>query len=419
MSETQPSSPTETAAKTARFAFPMLLGVVFLDAVGFGIIMPVTPALIIELTGVSLSEAAVLGGWLLVLYSALSFIFAPIVGNLSDRFGRRPVILACLLTFGIDYLIMGLAPDVFWLFFGRALAGISGASFVSANAYVSDITAPEDRAHRFGQIGAAWGLGFIAGPAIGGLLGEIDARLPFFVASAVCFVTFALALFLLPESLPTYKRRVFNWRRAHGFGTIKHMRAYPVVFMLLLMFVLYEAAYSTMAVWVYFVPYQFDWSPGQVGLSLAVFGASIALIEGNMVKPMVNRFGEKACVYVGTALCALSYVGFAFAWNGWVLSLLVLPWCVVGLSEAATRALMSRGVPEDEQGELQGAITAAMSLVAIFIPLGATQMFRVFTAENAPIILPGAPFLGAAVMLVFAVFWFWLTMKRAKADEQV
>ena len=415
MSDAPSNSPTEEAARNAKYAFPMLLAVVFLDAVGFGIVMPVTPALIIELTGLSLSEAAVLGGWLLVLYSALTFLFAPIVGNLSDRFGRRPLILFCLLTFGLDYLIMGFAPDLFWLFIGRALAGISGASFVSANAYVSDITEPDDRAARFGKIGAAWGLGFIAGPAIGGLLGEFDPRLPFFVASAVCFLAFGFALFLLPESLPAYKRRVFNWRRAHGFGTIKNLRQYPIVFMLLLMFVLFESAHGSMAVWVYYVPYKFDWSVGAVGLSLAVFGASIALIEGTMVKPMVDRFGEQACVYVGTALCALSYVGFAFAPNGWVLVALVVPWCVVGLSEAAVRSLMSRNVPENEQGELQGAITAAMSLVAVFIPLGATQMFRAFTSDSAPIILPGAPFLAAAAMLAFAVFWFWLTMKRASA----
>jgi len=325
--------------------------------------------------------------------------------------------LACLLTFGIDYLIMGFAPDLFWLFIGRALAGISGASFVSANAYVSDITDPDDRAMRFGKIGAAWGLGFIAGPAIGGPLGEFDPRLPFFVASGVCFIAFVLAWILLPESLPHYKRRVFNWRRAHGFGTIKQMRTYPVVFMLLLMFVLFEAAYSTMAVWVYYVPFKFDWSPGQVGLSLAVFGAAIALVEGTLVKPLVKRFGERACVYAGTFLCAVSYVGFAFAWNGWILNLLIIPWCVVGLSEAAVRGLMSRGVPENEQGELNGAITAAMSLVAVFVPLGATQMFRYFTAEEALITFPGAPFLAAAAMLSFSVFWFWLTMRRADRNE--
>jgi MFS transporter, DHA1 family, tetracycline resistance protein len=414
---TTSSAESEATVKTgpahSKFAFLLILATVFLDTIGFGIIIPVTPALIVELTGEGLGPAATYGGWLLFLYAAMQFIFAPIIGNLSDHFGRRPVILFSLFAFGIDYLIMGFAPTLFWLFVGRLLAGIAGGSFVSANAYIADITEPDKRAGRFGLIGAAWGLGFICGPVIGGLLGEFGSRVPFFVGAGTAALTFVFGYFALPESLPPEKRRAFTWARANGLGTLKSMRRFPVVFGLFGTLALFQIAHDSMpAVWTFYTIFKFDWTTSQVGLSMGMFGLCVALVQGGLTGPAVKRFGERRAALFGLTAGAIGFFGFAFASTGWMLYAWILPWSLMGLAMAAVRGLMSSLVPEDSQGELQGAMTAIFSLSAIVAPLFMTQLFRVFTAETAPVLFPGAPFLAAGLMMVISVLWFQAVVKK-------
>ena len=403
----------KTGPEQSKFAFMLILATVFLDTIGFGIIIPVTPALIVELTGESLSAAATYGGWLLFLYAAMQFIFAPIIGNLSDHFGRRPVILFSLFAFGIDYLIMGFAPTLFWLFVGRLLAGIAGGSFVSANAYIADITEPNKRAGRFGLIGAAWGLGFILGPVIGGLLGEFGSRVPFFVGAGTAALTFVFGYFALPESLPPEKRRAFTWARANGLGTLKSMRKFPVVFGLFGTLALFQIAHDSMpAVWTFYTIFKFDWTTAQVGLSMGMFGLCVAIVQGGLTGPAVKRFGERRSAIFGLTAGAIGFFGFAFAPTGWALYAWILPWSLMGMAMAAVRGLMSSLVPEDSQGELQGAMTAIFSLSAIVAPLFMTQLFRLFTDETAPILFPGAPFLAAGMMMVVSVIWFQSVVKK-------
>lgn len=407
-------SPTaQVDSKTHKLAFPLILATVFLDTVGFGIIIPVTPELIMQLSGEGLSGAATYGGWLLVLYALMQFLFAPVIGNLSDRFGRRPVLLFSLFAFGIDYLIMGFAPTLLWLFIGRALAGIAGASFVTANAYIADITPPDQRAARFGIIGAAWGLGFILGPVIGGFLGEFGPRLPFFVGAGMAGITVLFGYFVLPESLPPHKRRAFSWARANGLGTLKQIRKFPIVFGLFGTLALYQLAHDSMpSVWTYYTMFKFDWTEAQVGLSMGMFGLMVAFVQGGLTGPAVKKLGERRAAAFGMISGAIGFCGFAFATDGWMLYAWIVPWSLMGLAMAAVRGLMSKLVPEDSQGELQGAMTAVFSLTAIFAPLLMTQLFSIFTADGAPVFFPGAPFLAASLMMVFSVIWFQRVLKR-------
>lgn len=402
----------------SKFAFALILFTVFLDTIGFGIIIPVTPALILELTGKGLGDAAMYGGWLLVLYAIMQFIFAPIIGNLSDHFGRRPVLLFSLFAFGVDYLIMGFAPTLLWLFVGRLLAGIAGGSYVSANAYIADITEPDKRAGRFGMIGAAWGLGFILGPVIGGLLGEFGSRVPFFVGAGTAAITFIFGYFALPESLTPDKRRAFTWARANGLGTLKSMRKFPVVFGLFGTLALFQMAHDSMpAVWTYYSIYKFDWTSAEIGLSMGMFGLCVALVQGGLTGPAVKRFGERRAAVIGLIAGAIGFFGFAFAPAGWVLNAWIIPWSLLGMAMAAVRGLMSNLVPEDSQGELQGAMTAIFNLSAIVAPLVMTQLFRVFTSDSAPILFPGAPFFAAGLMMVLSVIWFRHVVEKAPREE--
>ena len=417
-SEPEETAASEPPAAGGKLAFLLILFTVFLDTIGFGIIIPVTPALIMELSGEGLSEAAQYGGWLLVLYAVILFFSAPVIGNLSDRFGRRPLLLFSLFTFGLDYLIMGLAPTLFWLFVGRGIAGIAGSSFVTANAYIADITPADQRAGRFGMIGAAWGLGFILGPVIGGLLGEFGPRVPFFAAAAMSLVAFTFAFFALPESLPKQKRRLFSWARAQGLGAFTQMRKFPVVFGLFGTLILFQIAHDSMpAVWTYYTYFKFDWSEAQVGFSMGAFGFMVALVQGGLTGWAVKRLGETKATVFGLTAGACGFVGFAFAPSGTILMAWIVPWSMMGMAMAAVRGLMSKMVPEDSQGELQGAITAVFSLTAIVAPLLMTQLFRFFTREGAALVFPGMPFLVAGVMMALSCVWFAHVMQRARAKS--
>lgn len=379
----------------------------FLDSTGLGIIIPVTPELIMELTDTSLGSAATLGGGLLFIYALMQFFFAPIMGNLSDRFGRRPVLLLSLFTFGADYVLMGLATTFYWLVAGRLLSGISGASFTTANAYIADVSPPEERAQNFGVIGAAFGFGFILGPVIGGLLGAYGARVPFFAAAGLAMLNMLYGYFVLPESLPPERRRPFELSRANPLGALVQMRRFPIVIGLGAVLFLYQIAHdANPSVWTYYTMLKFDWSERDVGYSLGCVGLGIAFVQGYLIRVVIPRIGAKRSVHLGLLATAVGFAGFGSATEGWMMLCFIVPYAMGGLAIPALRGLMSNQVPDNAQGELQGALTSIVSLTAIIAPLIMTQLFGFFTSEAAPVYLPGAPFMLAAGLVVASVLLF-------------
>ncbi len=381
---------------------------VFLDTVGFGLILPVLPTLLVELTGEPVNRAAIYGGWLSFVYAVMQFVCAPVLGNLSDRFGRRPVLLYAVGALGIDYMVMGLAPSLAWLFVGRAIAGMAGASFTPAYAYVVDVSPPERRAQSFGLVSAAFGSGFILGPVIGGFLGELGPRAPFFAAAALSLVNFIYGTFVLPESLPRERRRAFDWRRANPLGTILQMRRLPVVRGVLGALFLWAVAHQVMpATWSFYTQFRFGWSTATIGASLAMAGGVMALSQATLLRYLVPRLGERRAALFGIAVAAVGYAGYAFATRGWMMFAWLLTWFFGAMVMPSSNALMSKRVPGDAQGELQGAVASLYSLSAIVSPPMMSQLFGRFSAPSAPIHLPGAAFLAAAVLAVASLALYW------------
>ena len=382
--------------------------------VGLGIILPVLPQLILELTGESIARSAVVGGYLVFVYAFLQFIFSPVLGNLSDRYGRRPILLLSLLGLTADYLLMGFAPTIGWLFLGRALAGISGAAVATATAYIADITPPEKRSQRFGLIGAAFGLGFIIGPVIGGELGEFSPRAPFYLAAALAFANFLFGAFILPESLGIRKRRRFNIKRANPMGAVLAFKPYPTILWLLGALFLFSLASQTYpAIWNFFTIERFDWTPSQIGRSLAVFGLLFALVQAVLIGRVIRRFGESTTVLFGMLAAAVAFFGTSFIDTPFGLYGFLVIGAFSGLAAPAINGLLSRQIPDNAQGELQGAVTATNSLTAIIAPLAATQLFSFFTTSpKAPGYFPGVSFFGAGILVIFSFFVFFYTVKR-------
>lgn len=379
---------------------------VLVDVIGLGIIIPVMPALIMELTGGGLSEASLYAGWITFTYAATQFLFAPVIGGLSDRFGRRPVLLFSLLGFGLDYILLGFAPTIFWLFIGRFISGITGASYTTASAYIADISPPERRSQDFGLIGAAFGLGFIIGPSVGGILGEYGARIPFFAAAGLVLVNMMYGYFVLPESLSKENRRPFDWSRANPFGALKQIKKYPKIASLVgVFFLVYVANHATQSTWTYFTMEKFSWSEMTVGLSLGVVGLSVVAVQGGLIKVAIPKLGNNRTVYFGLMMYVLGFLGFAFANQGWMMFAVILPFCVGGLATPALQGIISNEVPQNAQGELQGALTSLISFSAIFGPPMMTNLFGYFTSDVAPIYFPGAPFFLGAVLVTIAIIW--------------
>lgn len=373
-----------------------------MDVIGIGIIIPVIPSLIEKLSGDGLSEASRIGGWLIFAFAIMQFLFAPLMGILSDKFGRRPVLLLSLLGLGIDYLFHAYAPTIGWLLVGRVLAGITGASLTVANAYIADISTPENKAQNFGMVGAAFGLGFIIGPVIGGIAGEINVQYPFFISAGLTFLNFIYGFFVLPESLAPEKRRNIDLKRANPIGSLKLIRKYPIVLGLITsFFLLYLASQAVQTTWTYYSMYKFAWDEAMVGYSLGVVGIIVAVVQGGLVKYAVKWWGEKKTIYRGYFLWIVGLVLFAAASEGWMLFAFLLPYCLGGIASPTLQGVVSNQVADNEQGELQGALTATMSLSAIIGPLIMTNLFYIFTQENTPIQFPGAPFvLGAILVLI-------------------
>lgn len=395
---------------TSRNALTFVFITVLIDMIGFGIVIPVMPQLIVDLTGEAFGPAAVWGGRLLVAYAAMQFVFAPIIGNLSDRFGRRPVLLASLLAFGLDYIIMGMAPRLSWLFAGRIVAGIAGATHVTATAYIADVSSPEDRAKNFGLIGAAFGLGFIFGPVLGGFLGEYGPRVPFFAAGGLALCNLIYGFFVLPETLPPEKRRSFSVERANPFGAIRQMRHFPVVIGLFAVLFFYQIAHdANPSTWSYYTMLKFEWTTRDVGYSLGAVGLLFAFVQGVLIRAVIPRIGESRTVALGFLAMVLGFAGFAFATEGWMLYAFLVPFSLSGLANPALRGIMSNQVPADAQGELQGAIASLVSVTAIVAPWLMTELFGYFTSDSAPFYFPGIPFLLAALLMVVSLIRFaWL-----------
>ncbi len=396
--------------KKSNLTIIFILFTILLDLIGFGIILPVLPSLITELTTLSTAKSAAIAGYLIVSYALMQFLFSPLLGNLSDRFGRRPILLFSLIGLTIDYLIMGFAPSLGWLFVGRILAGIAGATVGTATAYIADITPKEKRSEKFGLIGAAFGLGFIIGPIIGGELGEISPRAPFYAAAILTFSNFLFGMLVLPESLNMRKRRRFDIKRANPIGAILAFRRYRAVIWLLAVLFLFSLAGQTYpAIWNFFTIERFDWSSSQVGRSLAVFGISFALVQGLLIGKIINFVGESKTVKLGLLAAFIAFIGMAFINTPNALYGFLLIGAFSGLAAPAINGLMSQQVADNSQGELQGAINATNSMTAIIGPFVATQLFTYFSAEPEKIYFPGAPFFTAAILIIIAFVTFLYT----------
>ena len=400
-------------------ALTFILLTLFIDILGIGIIIPVLPELIKQFVGGNTAMAGWYVGIIGASYSLMQFLCAPILGALSDRFGRRPVILAALFGLGVDFLIQGFAPSIAWLFVGRLFAGILGASFSTANAYIADVSTPETRARNFGLVGVMFGLGFICGPAFGGLLGGIHLRLPFFVSAGLALINWMYGYFILPESLPPEQRSSFTWSKANPFGTLKRLRSYPLVAGLATTFVCMSLAQRGLEnVWVLYTGFRYQWDEQTNGLVLGLVGISAALVQGMLVRPIINRLGEWGTVTFGLAVSALAFLGYGLALQGWMVPCIIVFGSLGGVTGPAIQSIVAGSVNPSEQGKIQGALTSLMSLTNIMAPLFFTAgLFSYFTSDHAVFELPGAPFLVGSVLLVVALVLARRVFKRIPAES--
>lgn len=396
-----------------------ILATVTLDAIGIGLIFPVMPDLMISVTGAPIGEAALWGGVITASFAVMQFLFGPVVGNLSDHFGRRPVLLISLAAVAANYVVMALTTSVIVLLLARLVTGIASATHSTANAYIADISGPDSRAKRFGQLGAAFGLGFIAGPALGGLVGALDPRAPFWMAAGLAAANLTLGALVMPESLDPTLRRPFSLARANPLSSFAAIRRLPGLKVLLLVSFIYSLTFNVWpAVWAYFGTEVYGWNASWIGLSLALFGVCMALVQGLLVGPAIRALGERRTVLAGFSVETLSYGFLAFNASG-VLALLSTPFSALGgITGPALSALSSRATPQNQQGELQGVMTSINALAMILAPLVMTWVFGVFSAPSAPLYFPGAPFLLSAALMVAAVIVF-VAAPRANSPSGV
>jgi DHA1 family tetracycline resistance protein-like MFS transporter len=396
-------------------ALGLIAFIVFIDMAGIGLIVPVMPRLIMELSGEGIDRAAEIGGWLLFAYAIMQFVFSPIIGGLSDRFGRRPILLITLAALGVDYAMMAWSPTLWWLFVGRMISGIMGATWAAANSCVADVVEPAKRGSVYGLLGGAGAAGFVLGPALGGAFGLLGDRVPFIVASVLCLIGAVYGAYALKETLPPEKRRAFSLARANPFGTMLQMAKAPLVLgCLITIFFMQFAAQSNFAVWSYYGTLQFDWAPLTIGATVALFGILLALIQGLLVGKVIDRFGAVPTAVYSLFFAIPSYliIGFASSTEFAILGLVV--GTITGLTFPAMQSLMTTRIAEDAQGELQGAIASIVSLTAILGPPAMTGVFGAYS-DNVGVLFPGAPYMLATALMVAAVFTLWLTLKRHAA----
>ncbi len=393
---------------------------ILLDVIGFGIIIPVFPKLITQLTHGNMSTVSQWGGLLSFAYAIMQFVCAPIIGNLSDQYGRRPVLLFSLFGFGIDYIFLAFAPTIGWLFLGRVIAGIAGSSITTASAYIADISTNENRAQNFGMIGAAFGIGFIIGPVMGGVLGQYGARIPFLVSAGFALLNTLYGYFVLPESLTKDHRRKFEWKRANPIGSLRQLKKYPSIGGLLgSLLLVYIAAHAVQSTWTYFNIEKFNWSESLIGYSLGAVGLLVAIVQGVLIRFINPKLGNEKSVYIGLGLYSLGLLLFAFASQTWMMFVFLIPYCMGGIAGPALQSIISGNVPRNEQGELQGALTSLISVTTIIGPVVMTFLFSFFTKPNARIHFAGAPFLlGAILMLGSALIAFYTLRGRKLAEVE-
>jgi DHA1 family tetracycline resistance protein-like MFS transporter len=390
---------------TRQAAIGFIFITLMIDVTGLGLIIPVLPKLIEQLIHGTISQAATYGGLLTLTYALMQFIFSPVLGGLSDRYGRRPVLLFSLLGFGLDYIFLSFAPSIGWLFVGRAIAGITGASFTTATAYIADISNDENRAQNFGMVGAAFGVGFVIGPVIGGLLGSFGPRIPFMVAAGLSILNCIYGYFVLPESLSTEHRRPFDWKRANRIGSLLRLKKYPGLGGLIsAFFFIYIASHAVQSNWSFFGIERFHWSTKLIGISLGVVGLLVGAVQGGLIRVVNPWLGNEKSVYTGLLLYALGLLLFAFASQTWMMFVFLIPYCLGGICGPALQSIISASVPPNEQGELQGALTSLISLTSIVGPPMMTGLFAYFTGPRTPFHFSGAAFLlGAIFMLISAI----------------
>ncbi len=386
---------------------------ILIDVIGFGIIIPVIPKLLTGMTGGTISDASKYGGYLMFSFAIMQFIFSPVLGALSDQYGRRKILLISLFGFGLDYLLAAWAPTLGWMFLGRILAGITGASFTTAAAYIADVSTDENRAQNFGMLGAAFGLGFIIGPTLGGILGQMGPRVPFLVSAGLTFINWLYGYFVLPESLDQEHRRPFEWKRANPIGSLMQLKKYPTVIGLVgSLFFIYLAAHSVQSTWTFFNMHTFQWTEKMVGYSLGFVGVLVALVQAVLIRFTIPKLGEKRSLYLGFSFYALGLLLFAFATQGWMMFLFCIPYCLGGIAGPALQGIITGQVPRNAQGELQGALTSLMSLTTIIGPLLMTSVFYYFTRESSPIHFPGSAFLLASILIVISTLLAYRTLGK-------
>lgn len=384
-----------------------------LDILGIGLIVPVLPKLIQHYQGGDVAAGSFSYGMLAALYALMQFLFAPLIGSISDRYGRRPVILISLLGSAIDYFLIAFAPNLMWFAVGRIVAGITAANYAAASAYIADVSSPEKRAANFGLIGAAFGIGFIIGPIVGGGLAAWGVKVPFFVAGGLTLINWAYGWFVLPESLAPENRRAFSWSRSNPVGALFALRRFPALMGLVTCYFIAVLAHQVYpSIWVLYTTYRYGWTELQTGLSLAAVGVMAGMVQGGLTKRVVAWLGEQKTVRYCLTLSIFLYAAYGLATQPWMIYLCIIIGSLSGLVTPAVQSLMSQGVPADEQGALQGSLSSLSSVAGVAGPLLCTQLFSYFIGEKAPAILPGAPFFLSSAMMMIALFIAVPALKR-------
>jgi DHA1 family tetracycline resistance protein-like MFS transporter len=399
--------------KKRKAALGFIFATLLIDVMGFGIIIPVIPKLIQHLTNASISDASRYALYLTAAYATMQFIFAPLIGNLSDKYGRRPVLLSSLLGFGVDYLFSAFAPTIGWLFIGRIVAGVTGASFTTASAYIADISTPEKRAANFGMVGVAFGVGFIIGPIIGGVLGNYNIHYPFIAAACLALLNATYGYFILPESLAEEHRRPLDLKKANPFTSVLQLKKYKsVIGLAVSIFLIYFAAQAVQTAWTFYTIYKFQWTTAMIGYSLGVVGLLVAFVQGFLIRIVLPKFGQERSIWVGLLLYAVGLMLFAFASKGWMMFAFLVPYCLGGIAGPAIQGYMSTGVPANEQGNLQGGLTGLMSLSTVLGPIVMLGSFHYFTKPNPFFQFPGAPFAIGSIMMLLSALLAIRSFKR-------
>lgn len=409
--------PLSHARRRSDFVRPatlFILATVMIDAMGIGLIIPVMPDLIEEVRAADLSQAALWGGVLATTFAVMQFLFSPLVGSLSDRFGRRPILLTSLTVMALDYVLMALAGSIWLLLLGRVIGGISAATAATASAYMADISAPKDRAANFGLVSAGFGIGFVLGPVAGGFLAEFGTRAPFWAAAVLATSNVAFGWFVLKETVTRENARPLSWHRTNPLGAVKHLGQLPGIRRLLLVYFLYHLAFAVYpSVWSYFGKAQFNWSPSMIGGSLALFGLSIAIVQAGIIRPVLKQLGERGTVFFGYVFSVVTFFLIAVVTSSTAVLILTPMAAVAGVIPVALQGIMSQSVAQNAQGELQGVLTSASALAMVIAPLAMTGTFAAFTAPDTAYYFPGAPFL-LSVLLTFiavAIFMRWRAPK--------